>query len=670
MSASSDDRSDDDGGSQDASSDEEEDPRDYRRGGYHPVTVGDRFNNGRYTVLSKMGWGHFSTVWLSWDSRTELPVALKVQKSAKRYSDAAKDEVELLRQVARSDPGPLGHHVVLMHDNFIHRGVNGMHHVMTFEVLGDNLLSLIKATRYKGLPMAVVRSLARAVLLGLDHLHRRLRIIHTDLKPENVLCMPSPRQMQALVASARAQLEAVTQQQQAAATAAASALAADLQVGCAVSTDRPATAAIPAAAAAAASTDSAAAAQQAEEDGAGAAATLSKNQKKRLKKKLKQQQAKAAATAAAEAGEAEGAADDDEAGDHAPHVDTASTGENAAATPSAKAAAASKEAKPSAAERPPISAVSTPAAASTAAAAPAAAAGPPAAPAAAAASPAPAAPAVAGPSRGLDLEGPLDFKVVDLGNACWRHHHFTADIQTRQYRCPEVIIDSGYDTPADMWSLACVLFEAATGDLLFDPRSGKTFSRDEDHLALCFELLGKMPKKLCLGGRMSKEFFNKQGELRSIRDLHHRGLASVLAATLPTCAVADADAFAAFLLPMLEYKPERRATAEQLLEHGWLDAESTEASTPAASAAAPAAAAATQEVTWSTANDDAVRTTSTASASPAAADSTEAAPVKDEPAAVAAERPATAPAAPTATSAPVLPRVAATPLTAPIEDLD
>ena len=29
-------------------------------------------------------------------------------------------------------------------------------------------------------------------------------------------------------------------------------------------------------------------------------------------------------------------------------------------------------------------------------------------------------------------------KVVDFGNACWVHKQFTSDIQTRQYRCPEV----------------------------------------------------------------------------------------------------------------------------------------------------------------------------------------------------------------------------------------
>lgn len=37
-------------------------------GGYHPVRIGDLFNN-RYHVVRKLGWGHFSTVWLCWDMK-------------------------------------------------------------------------------------------------------------------------------------------------------------------------------------------------------------------------------------------------------------------------------------------------------------------------------------------------------------------------------------------------------------------------------------------------------------------------------------------------------------------------------------------------------------------------------------------------------------------------
>ena len=57
-------------GSEDAGSvltEDEEDFEDYCRGGYHPVNVGDRFSNGRYVIVRKLGWGHFSTVWLAKD---------------------------------------------------------------------------------------------------------------------------------------------------------------------------------------------------------------------------------------------------------------------------------------------------------------------------------------------------------------------------------------------------------------------------------------------------------------------------------------------------------------------------------------------------------------------------------------------------------------------------
>lgn len=40
--------------------------------------------------------------------------------------------------------------------------------------------------------------------------------------------------------------------------------------------------------------------------------------------------------------------------------------------------------------------------------------------------------------RGPKLREDFQLKIVDLGNACWKHHHFSTEIQTRQYRSPEV----------------------------------------------------------------------------------------------------------------------------------------------------------------------------------------------------------------------------------------
>ena len=51
----------------------------------------------------------------------------------------------------------------------------------------------------------------------------------------------------------------------------------------------------------------------------------------------------------------------------------------------------------------------------------------------------------------------ITVKIADLGNACWFDHHFTEDIQTRQYRSPEVILGAKWGPSADLWSVACVV---------------------------------------------------------------------------------------------------------------------------------------------------------------------------------------------------------------------
>ena len=53
-----------------------------------------------------MGWGHFSTVWLAKDFKYNTYVALKIQKSAPHYLEAAYDEVEILQRVTSNTSNP------------------------------------------------------------------------------------------------------------------------------------------------------------------------------------------------------------------------------------------------------------------------------------------------------------------------------------------------------------------------------------------------------------------------------------------------------------------------------------------------------------------------------------------------------------------------------------
>lgn len=78
-------------------------------------------------------------------------VALKIQKSASQYAEAALDEIELLNELrnkAKGDNCCGGDLVVRLHDSFVTYGPNGKHVCLVFETMGTNLLTLIKKYKY------------------------------------------------------------------------------------------------------------------------------------------------------------------------------------------------------------------------------------------------------------------------------------------------------------------------------------------------------------------------------------------------------------------------------------------------------------------------------------------------------------------------------------------
>lgn len=113
-----------------------------------------------------------------------------MQKSAQHYTEAARDEITLLSQIRDGDPDNTRHCCRLL-DSFEHSGPHGLHVCMVFEVLGDNLLALIKAYDYKGIPLPVVRTLTRQMLVALDYLHRSVpQVPHTAGQCADASCTP------------------------------------------------------------------------------------------------------------------------------------------------------------------------------------------------------------------------------------------------------------------------------------------------------------------------------------------------------------------------------------------------------------------------------------------------------------------------------------------------
>ncbi|MCJ1425948.1 serine/threonine protein kinase, CMGC group [Sticta canariensis] len=469
---------------------EEEDSEDYCKGGYHPVTVGETFKDGRYIVVRKLGWGHFSTVWLSRDTVTGRHIALKVVRSAAHYTETAVDEIKLLNKIVQANPKHPGKkHVVSLLDSFEHKGPNGVHVCMVFEVLGENLLGLIKRWNHRGIPMPLVKQITKQVLLGLDYLHRECGIIHTDLKPENVLIEigdveqivktfvkdePKIDDKEDNRNGRRRRRTLITGSQPLPSPLNASFSSLDtLRFSSGVGSHSSLNQMM------SESPDSAVAPKSMRDMlGIKDPSTLGHGEDEAQKQREKT------------------AYDQDVLTQDISGISLKS-----------------KNATPEKSQEEIATAMDT-----------------------------------------------ISVKIADLGNACWVGHHFTNDIQTRQYRSPEVILGSKWGASTDVWSMAAMVFELITGDYLFDPQSGTKYGKDDDHIAQIIELLGPFPRSLCLSGKWSQEIFSRKGELRNIHRLRHWALPDVLREKYHF-SVEESKRIAEFLVPMLELEPGRRANA-------------------------------------------------------------------------------------------------------------
>lgn len=111
----------------------------------------------------------------------------KTDEWAKSIREYYKTDKHLMTRVHKYGIISESSHCAQLLNSFIHHGPNGKHFIMVFEILGVNFLEIIKRYDYKGVPLPLVRKLARQCLIGLDYIHRMCQIIHTDFKPENVV---------------------------------------------------------------------------------------------------------------------------------------------------------------------------------------------------------------------------------------------------------------------------------------------------------------------------------------------------------------------------------------------------------------------------------------------------------------------------------------------------
>ena len=546
----------------------------------------------RYIIMQKLGYGHFSTAWLALDTKYGNYVAIKIQKAKQQYIDAAYDEVEILQELGKhnfdkewikslkeyykDDKEKLADietaensKVVQLLNSFIHHGQNGRHFCMVFEIVGVTLLEIMKRYNYKGIPLPYIRTICKQILIGLDFLHRMCHIIHTDLKPENVLVCLTKDELREIQTTGHLNIQKTDKKKK-------NKIDNNLNDSNIIN----------------------------EEKNSMTGKQLRKKRQKFRKKQIKKMEKMGMSPQEIDKKmkeimkqkndsimekesenidvdnfdidelierprvssvpkininnqKDEDNYQDDEYEDNyidnnAPlyNINLMEYSNNLQRYLKEKTRILHDEdyrrnmieknniltSEVSDQEKSKLMKKLNEKMS----------------------------------RRGPEIDPSIEVKICDIGNACWFNHHFSTIIQTRQYRAPEVILGINYNETSDIWSLACMLFELATGDFLFEPRKGETFSKNDDHLAQIIEAVGKMPKNFALSGLNSYKYFDKNGKMIRIKKLIYYPIKDILVKKY-NFKEKEAKAFSDFLMPMLEYYPDKRASARELLKHPWLN---------------------------------------------------------------------------------------------------
>ncbi|OMJ29045.1 Dual specificity protein kinase lkh1 [Smittium culicis] len=137
----------------------------------------------RYEVKGLLGQGTFGKVLKCVDKTTNKLVAVKVIKSVYKYRVAASMEIRVLETMKQHDPSNFFKCAVIR-DSFDFNN----HICMVFDLLSSSLYDFLKGNLFQPFPLINIQQIAYQIIRSVSFIHK-LKLVHTDLKPENVLLL-------------------------------------------------------------------------------------------------------------------------------------------------------------------------------------------------------------------------------------------------------------------------------------------------------------------------------------------------------------------------------------------------------------------------------------------------------------------------------------------------
>ncbi|XP_076841080.1 homeodomain-interacting protein kinase 2-like [Brachyhypopomus gauderio] len=140
--------------------------------------------SNRYEVLEFLGRGTFGQVAKCWKRGTSQSVAIKILKNHPAYARQGLIEVGKLCRLNKENVDEFN--IVRSYECFQHRN----HLCLVFEMLGQSLQDFVK---HSPLPLKCIRPIVQQLAMALLKL-KSLGLIHTDLKPDNIMLVDPVRQ--------------------------------------------------------------------------------------------------------------------------------------------------------------------------------------------------------------------------------------------------------------------------------------------------------------------------------------------------------------------------------------------------------------------------------------------------------------------------------------------